>query len=167
MDSHFSARGQAHKRRDPNRYSVVVVSALALLLTACGGGSPQSSAPEATGGAPADESPTEAAVSEAPAGSEVLLENISFKPPTLEVSVGTEVTWTNADEGVAHTVTSGEAGTNAAPGVDEGKPNKPDGLFDGDLPEAGKTFSFTFDKPGTYPYFCEVHPSMTAEIIVG
>ncbi len=140
--------------------------ALALLLSACGGASQQSSPPEPTGGAPASDAPSEAAEGDTSSGEEVLLENIAFKPDSLEVAVGTEVTWKNADEGVAHTATSGKGGSNAVPGVSDGKPNKPDGLFDGDLPDAGDTFSFTFEKAGTYPYFCEIHPSMTAEITV-
>jgi plastocyanin len=31
-----------------------------------------------------------------------------------------------------------------------------DGLFDGNLP-SGADFQFTFDKPGTYPYYCKPH----------
>lgn len=92
--------------------------------------------------------------------------NIAFKPASLEVSVGTEVTWTNMDDQVRHTVTSGEPGDGGVPGVSEGESARPDGTFDGDLPDAGDTFSFTFDEPGTYMYFCRVHPSMTGEVVV-
>ena len=96
---------------------------------------------------------------------EVEVVNIAYSPATLEIEVGTEVTWTNQDEGVRHTVTSGLPGDNGVPGVSEGKPPKPDGVFDGDLPDAGESFSFTFDKAGTYEYFCRIHPSMTAEVV--
>lgn len=92
--------------------------------------------------------------------------NISFSPATLEISRGTEVTWVNRDDGVHHTATSGLPGDNGVPGVSKGKPARPDGVFDGDLPDAGDQFSFTFDEAGTYAYFCGVHPSMTAKVIV-
>lgn len=100
------------------------------------------------------------------AGAGVEVVNIAYSPDPLEISTGTEVTWTNLDEGVHHTVTSGIPGDNGVPGVSEGKPAKADGLFDGDLPDAGESFSFTFDKAGTYAYFCGVHPSMTGKVVV-
>ena len=92
--------------------------------------------------------------------------NIAFKPASVKVLRGTEVTWTSADEGVRHTATSGTPGDNGVPGVSEATASKPDGLFDGDLPDAGSDFSFTFSKAGTFAYFCEIHPSMTAEVVV-
>ncbi len=92
--------------------------------------------------------------------------SISYQPETLQVSIGTEVTWTNMDEGVRHTVTSGRPGDGGVPGVSEGKPPRPDGVFDGDLPDASESFVFTFEEAGTYDYFCRVHPSMTARVVV-
>lgn len=92
--------------------------------------------------------------------------NIAYSPDTVEIGVGEEVVWTNKDEGVHHTVTSGSPGDNGVPGVSEGKPSKPDGIFDGDLPDASNEYSFTFTESGTYGYFCEVHPSMIGEIVV-
>ena len=99
-------------------------------------------------------------------GAQVEVVNIAYSPDPLEISPGTEVTWTNLDEGVRHTVTSGVPGDNGVPGVSAGKPAKVDGLFDGDLAAAGESFSFTFDKAGTYAYFCGVHPSMTGKVVV-
>ncbi len=96
----------------------------------------------------------------------VAVENIAYDPEILEIAVGTEVTWTNNDGAVRHTVTSGEPPTDAVPGLSKGKPAKTTGVFNGDLPEDGATFSFTFDKAGTFAYFCEVHPSMFAEVVV-
>lgn len=92
--------------------------------------------------------------------------NIAYAPASLEIAAGDAVVWTNRDEGVRHTVTSGMPGDNGVPGVTEGKPSDPDGVFDGDLPDASASFGFTFDQAGTFPYFCEVHPSMTGEIVV-
>ena len=92
--------------------------------------------------------------------------NIAYEPASLEIEVGTEVVWTNQDEGVRHTATSGVPGEDGVPGVSEGKPSRPDGLFDGDLADTSSTFRYTFEDPGTYMYFCRVHPSMTGEIVV-
>lgn len=96
----------------------------------------------------------------------VVAVNISYSPETLEIERGTEVTWSNEDEGVHHTVTSGLPGDNGVPGVSKGKPPKHDGVFDGDLPDTSARFTYAFDEPGTYAYFCRIHPSMTGEVIV-
>lgn len=113
-----------------------------LLLSACGG--------PGAGAAKAD----------------VTVEHVAFAPATLEVDAGTEVTWTNRDDDVAHTATSGLPGDEGVPGLDNGTPPQPDGTFDGALDDAGATFSFTFDEPGAYAYFCRVHQSMTGKIVV-
>lgn len=63
------------------------------------------------------------------------------------VSVGEEVTVRN-DDGVAHTWTAN------------------DGPFDSGSIATGDTFSFTFDEPGEYSYFCAFHPQMTGTITV-
>ncbi len=79
--------------------------------------------------------------------------NFDFDPVELTVSAGTEVTFTNLDA-FSHTVT---AGTGDAP--------MPDDFDSGRLPE-GTSFQFAFDEPGTYVYYCELHPAMEASIIV-
>ena len=50
--------------------------------------------------------------------------------------------------------------------LEEDKAARPDGMFDEDLPEEGDTFAVTFDEPGTYAYYCDVHASMTGRITV-
>ena len=97
---------------------------------------------------------------------EIAVVSIAYHPASLEIDAGTTIAWINEDEGVRHTATSGLPGDNGVPGVSEGEPPKPDGVFDGDLPDASSEFTFTFDEPGTYAYFCRVHPSMTGEVIV-
>jgi predicted secreted protein with PEFG-CTERM motif len=81
--------------------------------------------------------------------------NECFVPYQVSIDPGGEVTWSN-DDTAAHTVTSGTAA------------DGPDGNFDSSLFMAGTTFSVKFDdyEPGTYPYFCMVHPWMTGEVIV-
>ncbi|MGH2775217.1 MAG: cupredoxin domain-containing protein [Actinomycetota bacterium] len=96
---------------------------------------------------------------------EVVIKGIAFVPPDIAVAVGAEVKWTNQDA-VDHTVTSGVQREQGVPGVEEDKAAQPDGRFDSNLPEEGDTFAFTFDEPGTYTYYCDVHASMTGEITV-
>lgn len=77
----------------------------------------------------------------------VKIDNFSFGPTTLKVTVGTTVTWTNRDD-TPHTVVS------------------KDGVFKSKVLDTGETFSYTFAKPGTFPYFCSIHPKMTGEVVV-
>lgn len=101
-----------------------------------------------------------------PASNAIDVANIAYTPEVLEIAVGEKVVWTNKDESVHHTVTSGTPGEDGVPGVSKGEPAKPDGAFDGDLPDASSTFTFRFDDAGTFDYFCAVHPSMTGTIVV-
>ena len=78
---------------------------------------------------------------------EVKIDNFSFGPATLTVAVGTTVTWTNRDD-IPHTVVSD------------------DKIFKSKVLDTDEKFSFTFTKPGTYPYFCSVHPKMTGKVVV-
>lgn len=71
----------------------------------------------------------------------------SFSPNPVEVKVGETVTWINDDSG-RHTVTS------------------KDGVFDSGMMGKAQSFSFTFDKAGEYPYFCEPHPNMVGTVVV-
>ena len=71
----------------------------------------------------------------------------SFSPNPVEVEVGETVTWINDDSG-RHTVTS------------------KDGVFDSGMMGKAQSFSFTFDKAGEYPYFCEPHPNMMGTVVV-
>jgi plastocyanin len=85
-------------------------------------------------------------------GQAVAVQGFRFDPPTLTIAAGDTVTWSNSD-GITHTATSGT-------------PEDRDGLFDVEMPEAGTSGTHTFADPGTYPYFCTVHESMTGEIVV-
>jgi plastocyanin len=94
----------------------------------------------------------------APQRGAVTVKGFVFDPSPLTVEVDTDVTWTNQDQ-ILHTVT---AGTTSG-GDDAAK----SGLFDIPLDGAGKTFTFTFDKSGTYQYFCDRHHSMMGKVVVG
>ena len=70
-----------------------------------------------------------------------------FSRATVTVPVGTTVTWVNHDDDT-HTVVSSTA-LFRSPGLD-----------------ADETFSYRFTKPGTYQYFCTLHPLMVGKVIV-
>jgi len=78
---------------------------------------------------------------------EVKIDNFSFGAMNITVAAGTTVTWINRDD-IPHTVVS------------------TDGVFKSKVLDTDEKFSFTFTKPGTYPYFCSIHPKMTAKVIV-
>lgn len=78
---------------------------------------------------------------------EVSIDNFSFGPQTLTVSAGTTVTWTNRDD-IPHTVVS------------------TDGVFKSKVRDTDEKFSYTFDKAGTYTYYCSIHPKMTGQVVV-
>jgi plastocyanin len=81
------------------------------------------------------------------AAADVKIDNFVFGPQTLTVQVGTTVTWTNHDD-IPHTVVSTE------------------GVFKSKVRDTDEKFSYTFTKPGTYPYYCSVHPKMTGTVVV-
>ena len=81
------------------------------------------------------------------ANAEVKIDNFSFAPTTITVAIGATVTWTNRDD-IPHTVVS------------------TDGVFKSKVRDTDETFSYTFAKAGTYPYYCSVHPKMTGQVVV-
>ena len=85
--------------------------------------------------------------SSAPGTSSVTIDNFSFSPATITVPVGTTITWTNRDD-VPHTVVN------------------TDQAFKSKALDTDEKFSHTFDKAGTYSYFCSIHPKMTGKVIV-
>src|SRR5215217_7785694 len=79
----------------------------------------------------------------------VSIKNFAFNPPNATVAPGTTVTWVNNDQ-TAHTATATD----------------PARAFDSGTLQPGQSYSFTFDKPGTYAYHCNIHPDMTATVTV-
>ncbi len=77
----------------------------------------------------------------------VTIDNFEFTPATITVTVGTKVSWTNRDD-MVHTVVAG------------------DKSFRSEALDTGDAFSFTFEKAGTFDYFCSIHPRMTGRVIV-
>jgi plastocyanin len=80
-------------------------------------------------------------------GNTVTLANFAFSPATLNIQVGTTVSWTNNDS-TTHTVTSDS------------------GIFDSGNLAPNATFSYTFNTAGTFAYHCAIHTSMTGKVVV-
>ena len=120
---------------------LVLVSALALLTAACGGGY---SAPTPT---PAPVPPGDPATSITIPIAASTLGNRAFSPDDLDVAAGSTVTWTNNDS-IAHTSTSDANGWDSGAVAPRGH------------------FSVAFPNAGTFHYHCAIHPGMIGTVIV-
>jgi plastocyanin len=123
--------------RTGGRWGLAVTLGVVLIFSACGGDAD-------AGGAKADGKEAEAA-----AGTAVGIVNFLFEPQEAQVSPGTKVTWTNKDSA----------------------PHNVQDLSDLNIPISkdlaqNETFSITYEKPGTYPYVCSLHPWMTGTVKV-
>ncbi len=91
-----------------------------------------------------------AALAQAPADAAppiVIAKDFMFAPKTITIRAGSTVTWKNTDD-EPHTVVSDT------------------GLFRSGALDTNESFSFRFDKPGTYRYACSIHPRMAGTIVV-
>jgi plastocyanin len=76
------------------------------------------------------------------------IDNFAFVPRELTVKAGTEVTWINRDD-VPHVIENVQKKFAASPVLD-----------------TDRKFSHRFTAPGTYDYYCSIHPTMTGKIVV-
>src|SRR5262245_7658580 len=83
----------------------------------------------------------------ASASADVRIDNFSFSAQTITVPAGTEIRWTNHDD-IPHTVVS------------------EDKSFKSTVLDTDQQFTYTLTKPGTYKYFCSLHPKMTGTVVV-
>ena len=122
--------------------------AIALALAACGSSASSPAATAAPTTAPAASAAAPSSGGGGGGGSNaVTIQNFAFNPATIEVAVGTTVTWTNADS-ATHTVTAD------------------DSSFDSNNLASGATFTQTFSTAGTFTYHCKIHPSMKGTVTV-
>lgn len=82
------------------------------------------------------------------AANTITISNFTFNPKQITVKAGTTITWTNKDD-IPHGIASANNAFARSQALD---------TDDG--------FSFTFNTPGTYQYFCYLHPNMTGTIVV-
>ena len=80
--------------------------------------------------------------------SAVSIDNFTFGPQSVTVKAGTTVTWTNRDN-IPHGIASANNAFAKSKALD-----------------TDDSYSFTFTTPGTYQYFCYIHPHMTGTIVV-
>jgi len=78
---------------------------------------------------------------------DIKIDNFTFGPQELKVAAGATVTWANRDD-IPHTVVS------------------TDKAFKSKVLDTDEQYSFTFTAPGTYTYFCSIHPKMTGKVVV-
>ena len=77
---------------------------------------------------------------------EIIIDNFAFNPSELTINSGTTLTWKNNHD-VVHTIVS-------------------QNLFESKTLNKEDEFTFTFNTPGEYNYYCSIHPSMRGKIIV-
>lgn len=123
---------------------LTIIALAAIFSAACGTAAAPVPA-QATASAP----PAVSTQAPAPSGSatKINISGFKFDPATVTVKVGATVTWTNQDA-ADHTITGD------------------DGSWTSENLANGATFSFTFDKAGTYAYHCAIHSSMKGTVVV-
>lgn len=125
--------------------TLVVVVALIAIVAASGGKKDSSMG---TNNNMTGDTTASAAATNAVMADKVVISNYKYGPEDIKVKVGTTVTWTNNDA-VKHNVVS-----------DDGK------MPEGKLMAKGETYSYTFDKVGTFKYHCDPHPYMHGSVTV-
>ncbi len=93
-------------------------------------------------------------VTQTPGTMAVTIQNFAFNPASVTLSRGSTVTWTNQDS-TAHQIIN-----DATAAAGQGQ------LFESNPLSQGQSYSFTFQQAGTFPYHCNIHPSMKGTIIV-
>ncbi len=132
----------------PLALTVAIIAGL-VLLAACGTSTPETEEPSDSLLPEAAEQVEEDSGDGLVAAPDIEMEiaGFAFAQPTLTVPAGTTVIWHNNDA-AAHTVTT------------------IDPLFGSELLSRDGTFSYTFEQPGEYDYYCTIHPYMRATVTV-
>jgi plastocyanin len=78
---------------------------------------------------------------------QITIQNFDYTPFELRIQAGDTVTWINTDPFGHNTVSD-------------------TGVWASNNLARGQSFSYRFDTPGVYPYYCSYHPSMRATVVV-
>ena len=87
------------------------------------------------------------AIAASPSAVTVAIDSFAFDPPTVTVPAGATVTWVNHDD-IPHLVAADDRSFKSPP------------------MDTDDRYAMTFAKPGTYAYFCTLHPHMTGTVVV-
>jgi plastocyanin len=129
-----------------HRFISALLVTAGLAIAGCGGGE-DGGADMAASGSSTTSTTTSASPASVEKTDKVDIADYKFAPEAIEVATGTKVTWTNSDA-TAHTATAD------------------DSSFDtGDL-DKGDSATVTFDKPGSFTYYCRFHAFMKATVEV-
>ena len=127
---------------------VAIFSVMAIVFTACTSSADRSAETPGNGkDGPTLKSSTGGAEQREGNEVQIVIENFAFVPSEITIAVGTKITWINKDE-APHTATSTDKKFNTG-GLD-----------------TDDKYSFVFNEKGEFPYFCALHPHMTANITV-
>jgi len=127
---------------------VAIFSVMAIVFTACTSSADRSAETPGNGkDGPTFKSSTGGAEQREGNEVQIVIENFAFVPSEITIAVGTKITWINKDE-APHTATSTDKKFNTG-GLD-----------------TDDKYSFVFNEKGEFPYFCALHPHMTANITV-
>ena len=85
-------------------------------------------------------------------GNTITIKNFAFTPKTITVKTGSIVRWENKDS-IPHRIIF----------IDKDGQDTP---VDSSVLSSTQSWSKKFDQPGTYPYYCKIHPEMTGTVIV-
>jgi plastocyanin len=96
-------------------------------------------------------------------GAAVAIPLLSFTPDTVRVKVGQTVTWTNGND-IKHVLVEGTYQVDKSTGLRTSE--KDDGTFSLTVNKKGDVVSHTYDKAGTFTYFCTIHKGMNATVVV-
>ncbi|HEX6042861.1 MAG TPA: cupredoxin family copper-binding protein [Pyrinomonadaceae bacterium] len=124
---------------------ILVIGALslaALLIVGCARSKAETAAPHSS-----MSTQVATADSQSTTPNQIVIKNFAFAPATLTVKAGTKVTWVNRDDD-PHTV------------------DQTDKLFKSGTMDTDGQYSYTFTSPGTFKYFCALHPRMVGQIVV-
>jgi len=118
---------------------LIVVLVACIAVCGCTADGPSSTTPETT---------------QVPGTTTVFIQNLAFNPASITIPKGTTVAWVNQDS-ADHVIINDAQGS-----IEQGE------LFTSNSLSKGVSFLYKFDTPGTYPYHCSIHPSMTGTVIV-
>jgi aldose sugar dehydrogenase len=89
----------------------------------------------------------------------------AFNPGDIDIKVGDSIKWTNNDL-VIHTIVEGSPSLTSSASTIRPESSNVSVGFQSGLLKQGMTFGHSFDRPGTFNYYCSLHPTMVGKVVV-